>query len=134
MEYVVVVQVLQSQYDLLGDPLLILEGRVRLEQVGHLEVVIHDHVDLVLLGDSFRPVEVDDLIARHDIPMGQSLKTIDLTETAEIDALAVIVGLLIELDCHKLGLAVAVSSEELLKEGTVVPLPPLVEVDRSVTT
>jgi hypothetical protein len=95
-------------------------------------VVVHDHVDLVLLGGPLRPMQVDDLIAGHDIPMGKSLQAIDLSETAEINPLAVVVGFLVELDCYEVGLAVAVSPEQLLQEGTVVPLSPLVEVDRSV--
>lgn len=68
----------------------------------------------MLLGSPFGPMQVDNLIARHDVTVGQSLQTIDLAETAEIYPLAVIVGLLVELDRHELGLTVAVPPEELL--------------------
>ncbi len=132
MEDVVVMEVLEAKDDLFSDSLLILEGRVRFEQICELQVIIHDDIHLMLLRGSLRSMEVDDLIASDDVAMGEALQTVDFSQTTEIDALAVVVGFLVELDGHELRFAEPLPAEELLQEGSMVPLLPLVEVDRTV--
>jgi hypothetical protein len=65
--------------------------------------------------------------------VGEALQAVDLPQTTEIDALAVVVRLLVELHSRELALAPPLPAEQLLQEGRAQTLLPLVEIDRSVT-